>query len=243
MGIYHNRCVQRTSYTVNEFLGYSYSMFQLYGLSHIVAIICIGLFAVFVWRFSDKYKDFVRYFIIAGLVCTEILFYTVQIMVGAPEVKDYLPLHISQIVLILMTLGLIIRTRFLNTLLYFWSIWSCLLAVFLPEQGFPFPHPRYFEFFLGYMFILGGMTWLLRFEHVTITYKAMWKMYGYLLLYVGLVYVVNMLLDANYIFLMAHPSQGQMWFLPQPPWHIPFFAVGGILFFHSVYWLKVLIRR
>lgn len=218
-------------------------MFQLYDISHMCAILFIGAFQFVVWKIPKQYQHHLRLGLAAGLGVIEIVYIVTLVVSGDAPIFSYVPLHISQMNAYLMIATLIRPNMFMSTLIYYWAIWPSLLAVFFPEVSHPFPHIRFFEFFVGYAFLLGSVVYLIRFETVSSSSIHMWRMFGLFVLYGVLVWVVNALFGTNYMFLNQHPSRGQMSFLPQPPWHIPLLALGAWVSFYTLYRIQTVCTR
>ncbi|UQZ86060.1 Integral membrane protein (intg_mem_TP0381) [Paenibacillus konkukensis] len=190
--------------------------FAMFSPSHLAAaaLIAIAAAALYVWREplgrSRPYKDLVRCGIIAALLLPEI---ALNIWYGAEglwNVKSTLPLELCSITLVLSVFMLWTRSRRLYSILFFAGICGALQAIATPSLGYPFPHFRFFHFFIAHGAIIMAslyMTWI---ENC----KPSWKSVGAAMLFLNLLMLgvggVNRMLGSNYMFLMHKPDTPSM---------------------------------
>lgn len=210
-------------------------MFTYYDTAHITTLVIIICFLAILIVLPKTYKTIIRIFLLTGLIATELIYFMVLGMSETSSFTSFLPLHLSQISMYIAIAVLIKPHKISTTLLYYWAIWTSLLSLFLPELPQAFPHILFFEFFVGYAFLLGTVIFILRFETIASSYRDMWFMYLILLIYGCFVWIFNTVAGSNFLFLQEHPARGQMSFLPNPPWHVPFLAAGVLIAYHILY--------
>lgn len=210
-------------------------LFSQYNLPHIVAIGLTLLSCLLSTKLvkSKKQAKILRHILITSLVI-KILWYHLWLLFFEHDLtlQRHLPFHISQISIILMIAALSIKRNFFYQFIYYWAGWSSLLALFFPEVSENFPHPRFLEFFFGYLLLLTGISYICSIEKIRMTYKYLWIVAGSLASYCVFVYPINLILGTNFVFLIEKPKLG---ILPSPPWHIPFLVLVVLLLLHIQY--------
>lgn len=117
-----------------------------------------------------------------------------------------LPLELCSISQMLAILLLITRSRLLYQVVYFAGIGGALQAILTPDLDYPFPHFRFFHFFIVHIAIILSplyMTWIDR-------YRPTWKSIGVTMIFLNILVIavggVDFWLDANYMFLRHKPA-------------------------------------
>lgn len=217
--------------------------FRHFNLPHIVAL-GLTLLSCFLSAKVVKNKkqaNILRHILVGSLIFKLLSYHIWQIFFEPTLIwQRHLPLHISQISIILMIIGLVIRKNGFYQFIYYWAGWSSLLAILFPALQENFPHPKFLDFFLGYLLLLTSISYIYFVEKIKITYKYLWKTAGCLLLYCTIIYPINLILRTNFLFLIEKPKVGgAMDILPSPPWHIPFLVLAVLLLLHLQYLLGV----
>lgn len=117
-----------------------------------------------------------------------------------------LPLELCGITLWLSIIMLFTRSRKLYTFLYFAGIGGASIALLTPNLVYPFPHVRFLLFFISHGAIVLSslyMTWV---EGFRPTWRSLLFTMISLNLIAAVVWFINRLLDANYMFLMHKPG-------------------------------------
>lgn len=217
--------------------------FSHFNLPHIVAIglTFISCFLSVKLVENKNQANILRNILLVGLIIKVLWYHSWQLFFEHDLTwQGHLPFHISQMSIILMIVALLIRKESFYQFIYYWAGWSSLLALLFPELRENFPHPRFLEFFLGYLLLLTGISYIYFIEKVNITRKYLWITTGALFLYCIFIYPINLTLRTNFLFLMEKPRLGgPMNLLPSPPWHIPFLVLFVLLLLHLQYLLGV----
>lgn len=216
-------------------------MFSHYNLPHLTVIV-LTLLACFLTTKLVKTKpqaSVLRRVLIIGLL-TKFLWYHLWEVFFEPNStwKVHLPLHISQTSLFLMITALSIRKRktAFYQFTYYWVGWASVVALLFPELHNDFPHPKFFEFFLGYLFLLTGISYICFVEKIKMTYKYLWVTVGVLVLYSMVIYPFNLIFETNFLFLREPPQlSGSADIFPAPPWHVPLLVLIVLLLLHLQY--------
>jgi len=214
--------------------------FRHFNLPHLLAIgLACFLFLITIVIKNEKQANILRGILLGGLIVRALWYHAWQILFEHNWTwQRHLPLHISQVSIILTIVALIIRRHDFYQFVYYWAGWSSLLSLLFPELHENFPHPRFIEFFLGYLLLLTSISYIYFIEKVNITRRYLWMTAGVLFLYSMIIYPLNFILKTNFLFLVEKPELGElMKVLPAPPWHIPFFMVAVLLLLYVQYLL------
>lgn len=213
--------------------------FKHYSLPHFAAIglILLSCFLCTKLVRNAAQANLLRRVLIIGLI-TKLVWYHLWQIVFEHDLawQKHLPLHISQVSVILMTIALLTQKNAFYQFVYYWAGWSSVVALLFPEVPENFPHPEFLEFFIGYLLLLTSISYICFVEKTKMTYKYLWVTAGAIALYATVIYPINLTFGTNFLFLAEKPSLGgPMDILPSPPWHIPFLVVIILLLLHLQY--------
>ncbi|MEA3641628.1 MAG: TIGR02206 family membrane protein [Lamprobacter sp.] len=153
-----------------------------------------------------------------------------------------LPLHLCGLAVLLTAWTLLWRHYRAYEIVYFWAWGGALQALLTPDLRDGFPDPRWISFFIGHGLILIGVL------YATLVYRfrpwpiSILKSLASLALAALLIAPLNLLLDANYLFLSQKPQQASLMDLLGPwPWYLGSLALLALLS-SLVFYLPFLIR-
>ena len=161
--------------------------------------------------------------------------------------KD-LPLHLSDLAVILAIVMLLTRSYKLFQFMYFAGLGSSVQAILTPDLGkFSFPHFRYFEFFISH----GGVVVACLFMAVAFKYRptifSLWMTVLIVNLYAVIVFFLNKMLGSNYLYIMHKPTSTSLLnYLGPWPWYLISLELVMILCFYIIYspfWIKRKIKK
>ena len=105
-----------------------------------------------------------------------------------------------------------------------------------PELFYPFPHYRFFHFFIAHIAIILAclfMTWIVGYRP---TVKSIWRTFVYLNIYMTIILGVNALTNGNYLFLAYKPANPSLLdYLGPYPWYILSLEFVALAFFFLLY--------
>lgn len=147
-----------------------------------------------------------------------------------------LPLHLCGLALIVNAIVLLRRSRGLYEIAYFWAMTGTVAALLTPDLPFGFPHPFYLVFFLGHGLVVLATL------YATFVYgfrprpRSIVKAVIATLAYMAAVAPINLLLDANYVYLRHKPAQpSPMDHMGPWPWYIAALIAVGVISFCVAY--------
>lgn len=133
-----------------------------------------------------------------------------------------LPLHICDIVSLLLPIALISQKRVLIAILYFWGIGLSLQAILTPDLGFGVLHLMFWIFWLHHTAIVGVALYMV----IVHRFRPTRQDFGWAitagLMYLAFILPINIAFDFNYGYLgQRNPSQPSLidWLGPWP-WRV-----------------------
>lgn len=151
------------------------------------------------------------------------------ITTGSWNVQTSLPLELCSIASLLSAIMLFTRSKWLFEVLFFIAIGGALQALLTPELAYGFPHFRYVQFFFDHFLLMIAPLLLTLFERYTLTFRSLIRSFFFLNVLALVVAIINLLLNANYMFLMEKPSTRSLLDLLGPhPYYL--LAVEGVAF-------------
>lgn len=187
--------------------------FQMWDLTHLLTIGLIGFFLITIYVYRNsllKYRDIIRITVGITLILSRITLDIWYITTNNWSVSSSLPLELCSIASLLAGIMLLSKSRFLVEVIYFIGIGGALQAIITPELYFGFPQFRYIQFFTDHTLLIFApllMIWLFNFK---ITFKSLIKAFITINVIAAIVFVINYVLDANYMFLSAKPSSASL---------------------------------
>ena len=222
--------------------------FVLFGAAHLLTLLVSTGFAValFFWGCLARLKGFVG---VSALLLAIILvgLEAFRIWQGYTRFDEpwheLLPLHLCRIASYICALMLLVRNYRLFEVAYFWGIGGSIAAMVTPDLDFTFPHPIFVGFFFGHTLVLSSVLFAIgAFE-----FKPRLRSIGFTAiataLYMGVVALVNVVLDTNYLYLCHKPEAITLYqYLGPWPWYIASVWLIGIVASFILYlpfvWLR-----
>lgn len=195
-----------------------------YSASHLAMIAGLVLLALLLYFFRSgirshtPVKAIIRYSLLLGLLIPQIVLYYWYAVQELWDVQYTLPLELCSISQLLAIIMLLTRSRLLYQIVFFAGIGGAMQAMLTPDLDYPFPHFRFFHFFIVHIAIILAplyMTWIERFRP---TWKSVWMTMIFLNILLVVVGGTNYWLDANYMFLRFKPEGASLldWLGPYP---------------------------
>jgi hypothetical integral membrane protein (TIGR02206 family) len=219
--------------------------FKIFGATHLAVLGLLLIGVLYIWfilpKLSSSFQNLNRNIILVGLVLQFILFHAWHLYFHDYDITRFLPFHLCTISVVLLVYTLAFNNKFINKLVLFWSPVSALLAIVLPDMSASenFPSFRFMEFFGSHVLIIWAVVFIFRIQKVTVDFKDYLFSEMTLLASLPFVYILNLLIGSNYMYLMRKTNGGQMDFLPKEPWHI----VGASALLIGVFFLEYLIYK
>ncbi|MCM3488279.1 TIGR02206 family membrane protein [Alkalihalophilus marmarensis] len=186
-----------------------------------IGILLILSVLLYLHRHKPYMQSFGRYALICLLILSEVSFLAWTVLSGIWDVRFHLPAQLCTISLFICIYMLITRQSFIFEIVYFFGLAGALQAIITPDLFYTFPHYRFFHFFIAHAAIILAILYMAWVEKYPITWKSALKSFAALNVIALLVFFINVLTGANYMFL-AHKPVGPsiLDFLGPYPWYI-----------------------
>jgi hypothetical integral membrane protein (TIGR02206 family) len=148
-----------------------------------------------------------------------------------------LPLHLSSISLILSSILLLNKSYRLFEFTYFVGVGSALQAMITPDISlYTFPHYRYIHFFISHGGTVVANLFMVFIEGYRPTGRSIWKAFLWLNAYTLLIFIVNFLIEGNYMYISEKPVNPSIIdYLGPWPWYILSLEAIALLTFFILY--------
>jgi len=213
--------------------------FQLFGPSHIGALIVIAMAAAFLVRQCRKDLEGTQAKV--GICILTFLCFAIypmnqaflSIIGGSDELNNLLPFHLCDIAAIICGFAILTRRPLLCELAYFWGLAGTLQGLLTPDLNHDFPSPVYILFFLHHgavvitaLLLPLGLGWRPR-------HGAFLRVFLWVLIYAAAAFLLNFVLGTNFGYLMHKPEHASLLDIMGPwPWYIVILiAMAGLLFY------------
>ena len=207
---------------------------KLFSLSHLLWITVSALFVAGCFNMKHVQKtslwhQFLRTGLFVLVACNESAWFLYRHMVFERPVVKNLPLHLCDLSVFIMLFTLVTGRKRLAELSYYMGAVGALLAVCFPaisETG-SIRLIAEIRYFITHIALVGVGVYFTFGRGYHPELGAIFRSFGFILLYALLVTPLNLMLDTNYFFTLAAPAQ--LGFIHQYP-HWLFLAVTSLIF-------------
>lgn len=198
--------------------------FVLFSSQHLIAIVAIILIGIFIIlsqkKASSEQRQKVRWLMAIILVVNESTWHLWNLSIGEWSIQTMLPLHLCSVLVWLCAYMLITKNKTIYEFAYLIGIAGALQAILTPDLGqYAFPHYRYFQVFISHGLIIISALYFTFVEGFRPIWKSVKKVAIYGNLYLLFVFILNLLIDSNYLF-VAHKPETASLLDVLPPWPI-----------------------
>ncbi|WP_336825078.1 TIGR02206 family membrane protein [Sporosarcina sp. USHLN248] len=220
------------------------SGFILFSATHIGAILFFiaVVIALFIGRnqlrqYGEKLK-YAERTAACILLLLELLYHLWMAVTGRWSLADSLPLELCSISLLVAIVLLWSGNRHVIDFVLFAGIGGAVQALLTPVLDIDFPHFRFFHFFLTHIGIILTGLYFVWVKGYVPTLKGVFKAFLLLNALVPLIFIINLVVDGNYMFLREKPYSGSLLdYLGPYPLYIVSLEVVAILTFLFIYLL------
>ena len=208
--------------------------FELFGRSHITALLLLVTLNIFLIRFKnaeDKTKQIIRWALALILLLNEIAWHIWNITIGTWDIQTMLPLHLCSVLVWLGAVMLITKNYQIYEFMYLMGIGGAIQALATPDLGiYGFPHFRFFQTFISHGLIVTSAIYMTVVERFRPTWKSILHVAVWMNVYVIIVYFINNAIGSNYLMINGKPNTPSLLDL-LPPWpiYILYMEIIGII--------------
>lgn len=172
-----------------------------------IALLVALLYSLYHFRKQlFPHRDKIRIIIGVSLLLSRISLDIWYVSTNTWDIRSSLPLELCSIASVACAFMLLTKNIFLFEVIYFIGIAGAIQAILTPDLAFGFPQFRYFQFFLDHFLLISGplvMIWLYQF---TISLRSILKAFVTLNCIAIIIFIINVIIDANYMFLTQKPT-------------------------------------
>lgn len=198
--------------------------FFMWETSHIITIILILclITSLFVFKHQLKrYRNIIRITVGSLLILSRISLDIWYIQTNSWNLLYSLPLELCSIASLISGVMLLTKSYRLFEVFYFIAIGGAIQAILTPNLNYGFPQFRFFQFFVDhFLLILAPLIMIVLFNY-RITIKSVWKAFITINVIALVVFIINLLLSSNYMFLLHKPTTVSILdYLGSYPWYL-----------------------
>lgn len=117
-----------------------------------------------------------------------------------------LPLHLSDVVVIIVIVALVSGVRWSVELAYYWALTGGVFALLTPDLEHALPSLPSLQFFVSHGAVIVAVVVLVWGERRTPRRGSAWRAFAWLNAYAALIGVFNWLFESNYLYLRHKPA-------------------------------------
>ncbi len=227
---------------MGQFFAYDYTgePFKLFGVAHIAALIALVIIGFGLMRFKNTSEDTRRKVRIAlgiFLWVNESIWHLWNLYWGHWSVQTLLPLNACSILIWLSGFMLIFKNYTIYEFVYFMGMGGSLQYLMTPDLGiYGFPHFRYWQTFLAHGLLFISPIYMTIAEGFRPTWKSMLRVFVWSNIYMGVVFMINLWIGSDYLFVNGKPATASILDL-LPPWpiYILYMELLGVVTFLILY--------
>lgn len=214
--------------------------FILFGTSHMLTIVVMTLIAMLIIRSGKNANEATRgrfrLVMVVVFIFWEAEWQIWHLMTDTWNLQNNLPLHMCSMMIWVSVYGLWTGDRRVYPLMYFFGISGAVQAIITPDSLHAFPHLRYLNTIISHGLLVISGLWVVLVEGYRPTFKAMWSSILGLNIYAAIIYVFDLWIGANYLYVTEKPALPSiMDFFPEWPWYIPVLEVLIVLIMLGMY--------
>lgn len=201
--------------------------FVLFSLEHLIAITVLFISLLLLYMFRNVLARpftnillFERLFAISLLIM-EVSYHLILILEGKWSFSESLPLHLCSLSLFCSCFLLWTGSKRLYDFIFFAGMGGALQAVLTPSIIVHFPDFKFIQFFYVHIGIILTAFYLLWVKGYRPTFKGIIQTMLVLNIIFPFIFILNILVQGNYMFLREKPINGSLLdFLGPYPWYI-----------------------
>ncbi len=208
--------------------------FEMFGPPHVAALLIIILLNIGLLRFkstTEEARRRLRWTLAVILWANEVGWHIWNYAVGLWDIQTMLPLHLCSLLVWGGALALVTRNYSVYEFMYFMGIAGALQALLTPDVGlYGFPHYRFWQTYISHGLIVTAAIYMTVVEGFRPTWKSLGRVFIWMNVYMGIVFVVNQWIGSNYLFIARKPDTASLLdVLPPWPYYIAYIEIIGLV--------------
>lgn len=215
--------------------------FTLFGMQHLLLLALLLFLAICLPMLAKKWLSAAQQLSLsrglAVVISSWVILYTViKLWIGDFDPTQDLPFDICNALALALPWLMWKPTQRVHEVLYFWILAGTLQGILTPHLMNGFPNFIFFK----YWFVHGGLVVYIIYATVVFelkpTLRSIWRAFLALQVYVLIVLGLNVLLGANYVYLLHKPPTASLLdYLGPWPWYLVVVELIALLLFVLVY--------
>ena len=182
----------------------------MFGNQHVIAFIFYLIFGILLINWAkniNQKKQYIVGNILAFSLSTTVIVWTfLKIYLNGFNIKEDLPLHLCNIIALLLPVFSITKNKTIYEILFFWILAGTSHSVITPDlrNGFPnFVFFKYWHVHAGLIIFILYVTFVYNYKP---RLKSVFKSFFALQIYIILMFLVNYITGANYFYTNHKPT-------------------------------------
>lgn len=215
--------------------------FVMFSKVHIITVIVIllvnaGFITIFKKCCNKNILKATKYSVVALMLINELSYIVWSLVTGDWSMEYSLPLQLCEILTFLLAYMLISENHLAFEISYFLTFGGALQAIATPDLYYPFPHFRFFNFFLSHGLMFVAIFYMILVNDCRPKLSSIWKTMVALNIYMIILIPINFVTHSNYMFLCQKPLEGSILdFLGPWPWYLVSLEGVGLAIFLICY--------
>lgn len=222
--------------------------FTLFGFQHKLVLLAIAGLCIFLpWAARRWLKEKDQLLLARGmkllLAFGVVSWISMRMYLGQFDATTDLPFDICNIVALLLPLLMWNPTQRVHEIMYFWIFAGTIQAVVTPHLYEGYPHFTFFKYWIVHGGLVIYAVYITAVFQLRPTRQSIFRAFGYLQGYAVFVLCVDLLLRANYMYLLGKPpTASPLDFLGPWPWYL-LVSEGVALALFGLVYLPLTITR
>jgi hypothetical integral membrane protein (TIGR02206 family) len=225
---------------MNSFL-FENNNFKIFSWEHFISVLIFTLVGIgLIWYGSgltteEKKRKLLLYFTF-GIFLAQLGKVAILLSIGEFDITKDLPFHLCNVAPIILWLAYYLRSRVLWGVILLWIMAGTFQANFTPTLHQSFPHFEWFRYWIIHVWLIISILYGV----IVLGYRMkafdILRSLLFLNVFAIIIYPINNLLGANYLFLVAKPESKTMFdLLGDWPWYILQLEFVALLLFSVLY--------
>jgi hypothetical integral membrane protein (TIGR02206 family) len=182
-------------------------------------------------KFKEKTSSYFAYFAIVIYITTNLF----AIFLGNWTVQDFLPLHLSNISYFICILVLLNKSQWMFEWSLLLAMPSALNALITPELVWGSSNWHIFEYYFMHSSLILVPLYLMFLMNYKVRILSWWKTFLRAQIVIVFVFLLNLILETNYMFLFYKPIVNNPLIIGDWPFYIFFVQLIGLLHIVVIY--------
>ncbi|MBN1304948.1 MAG: TIGR02206 family membrane protein [Anaerolineales bacterium] len=226
-----------TQFFAKDFLG---APFEFLGTAHLIALLTLVILNIvlsFSRNAAEQQQTRIRWTMAIILWLNEIGWHIWNYTIGEWSIQTMIPLHVCSILVWLGGWMLVSKNFRIYEFMYFIGIGGALQALMTPDLGvYGFPHYRFFQTFISHGLMVTSAIYMTVAEGFRPTWKSMFRVLIGTNIYLVFVFIVNIIIGSNYMFINHKPPTASILdLLPDWPVYLLYMEAMGLVTFLILY--------